>query len=126
MLFFFSPSSLRIFSPPESSWLIPTSLKHSSVCKCYTSEYFLPGTFCHLVPPCLRLSKCTINSLDLFLLTSPPHLTALTTGTAMRCVWMCVCVRVFVCVCPKDLWVSSCAGNLTLRPRPVAADGKNS
>lgn len=28
-------------------------------------------------------------------------------------------------VCPKDLWVSSCVGNMTLRPQPVAADGKS-
>lgn len=28
-------------------------------------------------------------------------------------------------VCPQDLWVSSCVGNMTLRPQPVAADGKS-
>ncbi len=88
----------------NSSWLIPTLLKH---CQClflnvtHLSVYFLPGTFCHLVPPCLPVSKCTINSLDLFLLYSPPHLMAIT--TAMRCVCMCVCVCVFsgswLCLC---------------------------
>lgn len=42
---------------------------------------------------------------------------------------VCVCERVLrvlaELVCPQDLWVSSCVGNMTLRPQPVAADGNS-
>lgn len=91
--------------------------------------YFHPVTFCRLVPPCLLVSNCTINSPDRFLLCSPPHHMAVTTVTTERCACVCVCERVLrilaELVCPQDLWVSSCVGNMTLRPQPVAADGNS-
>lgn len=92
------------------------------VLKSFTSVYFLPGIFCHLVPPCLHVSKCTINSLSALFATKS-H--GFHNCNRLTCVCVCVLRILAVLVCPQDLWVSSCVGNMTLRPQPVAADGKS-
>ena len=73
--------------------------------------YFLPGTFCLLVPPCVQIHS-NYPGLS-FLLSSPPHLTAITVVNIMMCVCVCVCVLgiLAVLVCPQDhgspvVWVT--------------------
>lgn len=83
----------------------------------------LPGTFCHLNPLLLR-PNAPINSLDIFMLSSPPHMAIITVAAVCP---LCVCVLSNpVCACVfLEPRVSSCVGNLTLWPEPVAADGRS-